>query len=308
MKILYDLYDKKCLEEQPLSLCVFRRIFNTKFNLHFHGPQTNTCQTCDHSINGYVNAADKNKYLAEKELHQRKTEAAKESRKRDIERSLREKSIKVFVFDLQKTLPTPVLSTGIAYYKRQLWTYNLCVHDEIAKTGFKYIWNETIASRGAQEVASCLIQHIQKFVPGDIKRLIFYSDSCGGQNRNIKIILLLAHLLDNSTHLQLIDFKYFIPGHSFSSCDQNFAVIEKAKKFHPDIFIPDQWVDIIATAKKTQTKFVVQNMTTKKFVSSRSLERSITNPKYEMDQVRKRVTNCSKIQDYPPRRCCVFAN
>lgn len=31
----------------------------------------------------------------------------------------------VIAFDLMKTIPTPVVSTGITYYKRQLWTYCL---------------------------------------------------------------------------------------------------------------------------------------------------------------------------------------
>lgn len=289
MKILYDLYGKKCEQENkiPLSLFVFRHIFNTKFNLYFHRPQTDTCQMCDRlnaSIKGNSNTVDTQKYQIDKELHLRKAEAAKESRRRDIAMAVETGSTKVLIFDLQKTLPTPVLSTGVAYYKRQLWTYNLCVHDEITKTGYMYVWNEAKASRGAQEVGSCLIQHIQKFVPVNTKKIIFYSDSCGGQNRNIKITLLLAHLLDNSENLETIDLKFFIPGHSFSSCDQNFAIIEKAKKFHPNIFLPDHWVDMIASSKKSEPRFVVQKMAQENFVASTTLEQSITNRKNTIEK------------------------
>ncbi|KAF2888428.1 hypothetical protein ILUMI_17745 [Ignelater luminosus] len=110
---------------------------------------------CPHTIqisDGKITSALKLRSSDDTPLEDRrddKLRQLKKSRKRDIEGSLREGLTKIFVFDLQKTLPTPVLSTGVAYYKWQLWTYNLCVHDEIAKTGFMYIWNETIAARGA---------------------------------------------------------------------------------------------------------------------------------------------------------------
>ena len=61
-------------------------------------------------------------------------------------------------FDLQKTLPTPVLTTGVCYYKRQLWTYNLGIHSMVDDQAFMYLWNEFIALRGPDEIASAF-QH-----------------------------------------------------------------------------------------------------------------------------------------------------
>jgi hypothetical protein len=52
----------------------------------------------------------------------------------------------VLTFNLQKTLLTPMLSTGSAYYKRQLWTYNLGIHDDVAGIGYIYVWSEDVAS------------------------------------------------------------------------------------------------------------------------------------------------------------------
>lgn len=92
--------------------------------------------------------------------------------------------VTVIAFDLMKTLVTPSLSVGIAYYKRQLWIYNLGIHNLATNDAYMYVWNESMASRGPQEIGSCLLHFIKNYV--HTEKLIMYSDQCGGQNRNIK--------------------------------------------------------------------------------------------------------------------------
>jgi hypothetical protein len=45
--------------------------------------------------------------------------------------------------------------------------------------------------------------------------------------------------------LPILDQKGFVPGHNFSSCDQDFGVIEKGKHFYPEIYVLSQWIEII---------------------------------------------------------------
>ena len=290
MSIMYREYKKKCLDssKQPLSLFMFRHIFNTQFNLHFHTPHTDTCQKCD-SLNAEIKStgiSEDRKHAAsiELELHQRKAEAAKQNKNYDVLKAKAsvDKTSTVLVFDLQKTLPTPALTTGVAYYKRQLWTYNLGIHDEVANTGYMYVWSENIASRGPQEIASCLIKHFSQ-LPNNIQHLILYSDACGGQNRNIKMSLMLNYVLLKSASLKIIDQKFFVSGHSFSSCDQDFGIIEKEKRHHDRVFSPDDWIDVIQKSKKREPKFHVTKMSSEDFFSSKSLERQITNRKISTD-------------------------
>ena len=62
--------------------------------------------------------------------------------------------------------------------------------------GYCYVWVEGKAGRGAQEVGSCLLHHIEYNIEKDTEELILWADSCGGQHRNIKLTLMLKAALD----------------------------------------------------------------------------------------------------------------
>lgn len=143
-----------------------------------------------------------------------------------------------------------------------------------------YIWNESVASRGAQEIASCLMYHIKNHIPENCKELILWSDSCPGQNKNIKISLMLKKLLnDDLGVLNSIQQKYFVSGHSYNSCDRSFAIIERARRNENVLFVPNDWVKLIKYAKRSAPQFVVKIMKSGDFFSSKLLEDLITNRK-----------------------------
>lgn len=67
---------------------------------------------------------------ADHELHLRKAESARNGLNNDVELCKTDPNkVTVIAFDLIKTLSTPSLSVGVAYYKRQLSTYNLGIHN-----------------------------------------------------------------------------------------------------------------------------------------------------------------------------------
>lgn len=144
-----------------------------------------------------------------------------------------------------------------------------------------YIWNESIASRGGQEVASCLLKHLKSHIPENTKHVILWSDSCGGQNRNIKVTLLMKKFLSES-QIDVIEQKFFVSGHSYNSCDRCFSLIEKNKRFFGDVYIPDEWIQVIADAKKNEPKFEMTKMMPKDFISSQLLEKLIVNRKKDV--------------------------
>ena len=102
----------------------------------------------------------------------------------------------VITFDLQKTLICPVIETGIAYYKRQLSVYNLGIHKMSDNSASMFMWDESIANRGASEIGSCFLKYIKEKVVLGAQNVTAYSDSCGDQNRNFKITALLSHLVE----------------------------------------------------------------------------------------------------------------
>jgi len=279
---LYNLYKSKCTTENRkiISEHVFRKIFNEHFNLSFHPPHQDTCKTCDQldtRMKVCTSETAMGQLKSQLELHQRKADSARQGLQVDT-KMCEDNSYTVLTFDLQKTLPTPVLSTGICYYKRQLWTYNLGVHCMNNDTGFMYVWDESQASRGPEEIASAMILHIENHV--DTERLVLYSDCCGGQNRNIKLALLWNYVVQSDNFkVTEIDHKFLVSGHTYLPNDQDFGLIEKNKRFHSDIYVPDDWIKVIETAKKKSPQIVIKRMKNENFISTKDLEANSVNKK-----------------------------
>lgn len=297
LKKLYDKYkeEHEFKNLKFVSRNIFRQIFNHDFNLSFKRRHTDTCRTCD-EINtnlqsSLITVANKKRLTNRLMAHNHLVKKTNAQFKLDIKEAEKSKDeIAILTFDLQKTLETPSLTASDAFYKRTLWTYNLCIYDEVYRQGFMYVWSENVASRGGQEIGSCLIKHFKSHLPENTKIVKCYSDSCGGQNRNIKVALHLKkylHELTPDSQLQTIEQKYFVPGHSYNSCDRCFGIIEKKKKKSADLYTPNDWINLIKDAKISKPLFNVTVMEGHDFISTTELEKVITN--------RKKNTNGDKV-------------
>lgn len=67
------------------------------------------------------------------------------------------------------------------------------------------------------------------------------------------------------------------------TCDQDFGLVEKQKRFFKNIFVPQDWNQVILAARKVRP-FKIISMTKDLFFSSQLLERNITNRKISVDK------------------------
>lgn len=206
-----------------------------------------------------------------------------EAFKRDVDEANRsEDAVQCLTFELQRALPTPYLHRmDETLTKRPLWTYNLCIYDEISKQAYMYVWGENVAGHGAEEIGSCLVYHIKNNLPVNTKHLILYSDS-RSQKLSLKLTLILKKLLHNTSgemQIETIEQKYFPSGHTYNSCDLKFfCTIEKYIKSVKDIFSPLHWQKIIFDSKKLEPRFKVTGMVSKDFYTCRCI-RNLCIPK-----------------------------
>ncbi|XP_077278819.1 uncharacterized protein LOC143906548 [Temnothorax americanus] len=152
LAIMYRMYKDDCevTNADFVSEHMFRDIFNYEFNLSFKKRHTDTCKTCD-TIKVNLNNKDlpneeRVKFENMQEEHDDLRKKIHAEFKRDVENA--DEDTIVLTFDLQKVLETPSVTTGIAFYKRQLATYNLCIVNEISNQAYMYMWSEGVAAIG----------------------------------------------------------------------------------------------------------------------------------------------------------------
>ena len=188
------------------SLCHSLPYVSTCYRLPlFHclsRPKSDTCKTCD-SVKVRIEAETDQDVCTtltgEWELHKRTVERCYQQLREDTALAQSDPNTDTVTFDLQQSLPTPVLTVNVVYYKRQLWTYNLGIHCCNTRVGHMHMWNESQASRGSLDILSCISVYLKntgrmKEHRANAKHHIAYSDSCGGQNRNINFVCFWQHV------------------------------------------------------------------------------------------------------------------
>lgn len=281
IRLMYNLYKEHCtnINTNPVSESKYRHIFNFEYNLHFHSPHKDTCAKCDDfkiKVECCEDPQKKQELETSKQLHIRKAELARQKLHQAKEDSTKDDTkVYALTFDLQKALPFPTLTCSVAYYKRNMYVYNVGCHELSSGSAYMYAWDETVASRGSQEIASCLVEHLSNSVTENIDHVIMFSDSCGGQNRNIKFALACMHFLQqDGTHIKTIDHKFMTSGHSFLPNDADFGVIETFSKGRVKN-VPQDWYDAIVKSKRKKP-YCLKVMEQKEILSTVTLEKAIT--------------------------------
>ena len=280
---MYELYynDCKTKNETPVSIQVYRRLFNTEFNLGFHQPRKDQCDFC----NSYKNASTKEKsQLSEKyETHIRNKNLAREQKEADKVKAKSDPDLVVACFDLEQVLMTPKGFESALYYKRKLNTYNFTIYNLGNSEVHSYIWNETISSRGACDIASAVFSFIKEKSVTGVKKFIFYSDNCIPQNKNKFYITMLWYCLQKFD-LTKIEHKYLEKGHTFNENDSAHAAIETTSR-HLSVYTTSQWAAIVRSARPKRP-YIVKEMSLDDFYDFKSLSMSLKN--FDMDEDRNK--------------------
>ena len=268
---MYHLFEDKCKanSQEHVKESMYRNIFNTHFNLSFHTPRKDTCRKCDcfrTQIDSTKDLPSKNAVIAEYQLHLRKADGARKALQED---GKDKEYYHAFTFDLQKVFSLPSLTTGEAYYCRQLSAYNLGIHSITTGAVTMNTWHEGIASRGPEEVSSCLLEYCKQLAEAGVRTVTAYSDSCGGQNRNYKVALMWSYICQKYK-FQEINHKFLVSGHSYLPNDADFGIIEKSLRKKSYIYTYDEWCAEVQTCCK-KNPYKIVKMTSDKFVSIRKL-------------------------------------
>ncbi|ESO92470.1 hypothetical protein LOTGIDRAFT_175701 [Lottia gigantea] len=140
---MYNLYVDNCNRDEikPLKLYVYRDIFNLEFNIGFHVPKKDKCDTCEKYIIltsqpnvNEINAQTLRDYLNLKQ--ETKIE-------RDTDRNRKDNSV-VVCFDMQNVMTCPRASVSNFFYKRKLSVFNLTAHCSYNKVAYNAIWTDNM--------------------------------------------------------------------------------------------------------------------------------------------------------------------
>lgn len=147
----------------------------------------------------------------------------------------------------------PNISSSEVYFRRQLTFYIFNVNILSTGQSFMYTYDQTIAKKGSNDVASMLLHFIENYLDKSVTHLNIFADSCGGQNKNHTMIQFLHYVTSELQVFEKVVVTYPVRGHSYMEPDKNMALISKTAKAET----PADWREVIEGARAKPTPFVV---------------------------------------------------
>ena len=164
---------------------------------------------------------------------------------------------KCIVFDLQKVLQAPLGENSDFYYYSKFSVYDLSCYGVTSKQGYCFVWNETIAKRGPNEIASCIFKFISLCCTEDDIEISLFADSSSGQNKNRFIVQMMSIVIQKFKNIKSIHLSFLERGHTQNENDSVHSVIERSKK-GVSIYHPYQWTTLIENACKSRPYLCIQ--------------------------------------------------
>ena len=267
----------------------FRHVFTKNYNIQFAPPLTDVCNLCSHidvrvqelqilANSGNDTAQEIQDLEAKKEHHKEEAKTAKNLLNDPQNSRPIDPHFRAIAIDLQQQQPCPKMPVNMAYYASKLWFRNFCIYDLTMDKANMFAWDETVGSRGPDEIASCIyrwLQHVRETEGRTVTKLRIFADNCAGQNKNIYLILFFLQQIQQKL-LKRVDLIFLVSGHSYMHCDRAFGVVEKVYKNEAYICSTPQYVQLLRKACK-KNAYTVFAMERSHFLNFKELEKFITN-------------------------------
>lgn len=318
---VFQLYENACRfkERFSFSKSFFVNVLKKRFSYLLQFKKSKDCRQCksfnEQKKRQILSESQREKNQKDQDDHNAKIKTIKSELLQCVAPSS-EETTEVFSFELQRPLEMPFVPIDESYDWRPLWFSNLCVYDEEKKRGYMYVWDEAIAERGPEQVASCLVKHIYTTISESTKKVILYSKS-SSLYRNIKISLMLKFFFDyrGSSNLIEIEQRFFLEGHDSNDCNRCFESIEKEINIHQkkeeNVYAPSEWIELIASAKQTEPRFDVTNMTVNDFFSVKQLLSLLISEKHSANGEEifwRKVSNITYASNEPLNLCVRYTS
>lgn len=292
---MHSLYLMGREKNQPhtANLRQYRDVFRQEFYIKFVKPKKDMCSQC---LNWNNKSAAEKEEAEALEIFNRHIQNKKTGHELKVADSLRPKTepnVCVISMDFQQILECPKGANSEYYYKSKLKCYNFSTFEHHSKQGTCFVWDQTIAAKGATEVSSCISKLIEELSQRGVKELVIWSDNCWSQNKN-RLLFSLYNMASVKWDMK-ITHRFLEKGHTHMEVDSMHALIERSCK-GVEVYTPSQWYAIMKAAKKNDPRYRVVEMKQEDFKDFREIAEMHNWSQVKITQIRELEVYKNQVQ------------